>query len=74
METLYFRLSISAAEYQAYYAGVAKMVSVIAEDGRRVEFSAEHLRYFVSHTGVYGRYALTIDANNKFQQLQRISV
>ncbi len=72
MQRVYFKLAIPTDTYLAYYQGTAKVVSVMAEDGQRVEFPAEHLTDFVTHEGVYGRFELCFGTNNKFVALNKI--
>ncbi|MBL3591728.1 MAG: DUF2835 family protein [gamma proteobacterium endosymbiont of Lamellibrachia anaximandri] len=52
---------------------MAANVSVIAEDGRRIEFPANSLRPFVTKSGVQGRFELLIDDNNRLQRLDRLN-
>ena len=72
VQSVRFQLSLSADQYLNYYKGNATSVSVITEDGQRVEFPAEHLRPFVRHEGIYGRFELLFDANNKFAGIKSI--
>ena len=67
-----FQLAINAEDYLAYYAGAARSVSVTADDGRRIEFPAEHLRPFVSHDGVRGYFEIEFDQDLRFRALRRI--
>ncbi len=67
-----FRLSIPAEEYLAYYQGAACEVVVTLNSGVNLQFPAESLRSFVSHVGVYGRFVLRVDDNNKLQSLERV--
>ena len=72
MRTLRFNLAISAEDYLRYYQGDARSVSAIADDGRCIKFPAEHLRPFVMHEGIQGRFELVFDENNKFIALCRV--
>jgi len=67
-----FYLNLSAERYLSYYQGVARSISVVSVDGRRVEFPAEHLRRFVSHDGVRGEFVLKFDGDNRFTALERL--
>lgn len=67
-----FRLAISSDDYLAYYKGVARDVTVRAEDGRRVKFPAGALQPFITHDGIHGRFELRFDASNKLLGLQRL--
>jgi hypothetical protein len=44
----------------------------MADDGSRIKFPAEHLRPFVMHDGVQGRFELVFDDNNRFIALRKI--
>jgi hypothetical protein len=68
-----FRLQISAEEYLNYYSGLAKTVSVVSDDGLRVEFPAEHLREFVTAEGINGYFELCFDQHNRFKEIRLIS-
>jgi len=72
MRTIRFNLTISGDDYLRYYQGKARNVSIIADDGRRIEFPAEHLRAFVLHDGINGRFELVFDGDNRFVALRKI--
>lgn len=67
-----FFLNLPADHYLRYYRGLASNVSVVAEDGRRIEFPASSLRPFVSKQGVQGHFELLIDDNNRLLGLVRL--
>jgi len=67
-----FRLQISQQQYLQYYQGTANAVQVVSECGKRLKFPAVRLRPFLSHTGINGRFLLTIDSNNRFIDLQQL--
>ena len=73
MPSSFFNLSISAQEYLRVYRGSARQVVVRGGDGASLSFPAEHLRRFVSHDGVQGRFELRYDASNKFVSLEKLS-
>ena len=68
----YFSLQISQQQYLQYYQGTANTVQVVSESGQKVKFPAIRLRPFLTHTGIHGRFRLTIDNNNRFIDLQRL--
>lgn len=72
MKSLRFQLTIGAEDYLAYYAGKVRSVSVTADDGRRIEFPAEHLRPFVTYDGVRGYFEIEFDQDLRFKVLRRI--
>ncbi|MBL4781584.1 MAG: DUF2835 domain-containing protein [Porticoccaceae bacterium] len=67
-----FYLNISAQEYLRVYQGSARQVVVRGTDGTTLSFPAQHLRRFVSHDGVQGRFMLNYDAEHKFVSLQKL--
>ncbi|WP_321365704.1 DUF2835 domain-containing protein [uncultured Desulfuromusa sp.] len=69
----YFRLQISQQQFLRYYQGSANTIQVMSECGKRLHFPAIRLRSFLTHTGINGRFLLTIDNNNRFIDLRRIS-
>jgi hypothetical protein len=73
MPSSFFNLSISAQEYLRVYRGTARQVVVRGTDGASLSFPAEHLRRFVSHDGVQGRFELKYDASHKFVSLEKLS-
>ena len=68
-----FQLQISAEDYLNYYSGQAKSVSTISDDGRRVEFPAEHLREFVTAEGISGYFELCFDLDNRFKDIKKLA-
>lgn len=73
MPSSLFYLNISAQEYLRVYKGSARQVVVRGTDGVSLSFPAEHLRRFVSHDGVQGRFVLNYDSDNKFISLEKLS-
>lgn len=72
MPTLRFKLSITSEDYLRYYQGQAGQISVTTDEGQRLVFPAEHLRVFVRHDGIHGRFELEFDQDNRFMALRRI--
>ncbi len=72
-QTVRFRLNIPYDDYLAYYQGVAQRVSVVASDGRRIEFPANLIQRHLTHQGVVGLFELEFDDNHKLIELRRIS-
>lgn len=65
-------LAISPDDYQWYYSGRIKQVVATAADGRVVRFPANILQQVVTHTGVYGRFAIEFDQQGRFQRIVRL--
>lgn len=68
-----FNIRISQQEFLRHYRGTASAVQVISECGRRLRFPASRLRPFLTHTGISGRFLLTVDADNRFLELKKIT-
>ena len=62
METLTCDIELDADVVAAIYRGSARFVQARARDGRQIRFPALALRRFVTHAGVRGTFAITIDA------------
>ncbi len=71
MYSIRFSLRLSSEQYLAYYKGYVRNISVIADDGRRIEFPAEHLRAYLTHEGIQGRFEIQFDRQHRFIALQR---
>jgi hypothetical protein len=69
----YFRLQISQQQFLRYYQGSANAIQVVSECGKRLHLPAIRVRPFLTHSGINGRFLLTIDSNNRFIDLQKIS-
>ena len=68
-----FTLQLTPAECRQYYEGFYKSIQVIAHTGQRIQFPAEHIRKFVTNTGISGLFQLELSENNKFKSLQKLS-
>jgi len=73
MNCVRFRLQISAEDYLNYYSGQATSVSAVSDDGKRIEFPAEHLREFVAAEGINGYFELCFDKGNRFKYIKKLS-
>ena len=67
-----FDINIPGEQILAYYQGIARQISVLAHDGRRIEFPADKLRPFLDHLGVKGVFELEFDDDHRFVALHRI--
>ena len=73
MRRLVCDLELPAETVLAVYGGAVRYVQARSREGLQVRFPVSLLRPYVTHDGVRGTFALTIDASNKLQQLQRLS-
>lgn len=72
-QTVRFNLNIPYDDYLAYYQGVAQRISVLAEDGRRIEFPASLAQRHLTRGGIQGRFELEFDHNHKLIELRRVA-
>ena len=72
VNSIRFRLAISAEEYLAYYQGSAQEIVARSDDNRIVRFPASAIRKFVTHDGIFGRFEITFDENNKLIAIQPV--
>ena len=68
-----FRLGLSTEQLLALYRGEAQRLSVVSEQGLRIELPVHHLRRFVGHGGIHGRFRQTTDENHRFIDLERLA-
>lgn len=73
MRQFIFGLSLTYEECLPYYTGDMQAVIVRSECGKRVQIPAIHLRGFIDTLGIRGRFRLTLDNDNKFQQLEKLN-
>lgn len=67
-----FWLDLSSDQYLAVYQGIAKTVSVQADDGRRLVFPAGKVQRFLSRTGIHGYFEMELTAKNKFVDIKKL--
>jgi len=68
-----FSIQISQDQFLRYYQGSAGAVQVYSECGQRLRFPASRLRPFLTHSGISGRFQLTVNAENRFIELKKLS-
>lgn len=71
-ELIRFKLHLSYDQYLAFYQGVAKTVSVMADDGRRIEFPAGNIRRYLTKTGIEGYFEMELTPQHKFVDIRRL--
>jgi hypothetical protein len=72
MNSVRFRIALSADAFLQYYRGSARAVIVQGEDGRRIQLPASSLRPFLLRDGINGRFELTLGENNKLMEIRRL--
>ncbi len=69
----YVQLDISAEQFKNYYSQNIKSIVATSHDGRRVQFPANVLQSYVTHSGVQGVFCLMVDSNARFKSISRVS-
>lgn len=64
MNKITFSIKISSQEYLKSYQTTGCSVSIISDDGRRLKLPAKHLRPYLTHTGILGRFELVFDGSS----------
>jgi glucose-6-phosphate isomerase len=54
-----------------YADGVSNLI-VTTECGKRVQIHKRHLRSFITHEGLQGRFAVWVDADHRFLKIERV--
>jgi hypothetical protein len=67
-----FALSLSYDQYLTVYQGIAKNVSVTADDGKVVSFPARKVQAFLTKQGINGFFEMEITAENKFVSIKKL--
>ena len=68
-----FKLNLTYAQYLAVYQGMAKTVSALTDDGRRIQFPAGNIQRYLTKTGIQGHFEMELTPQNKFVTITRIS-
>jgi hypothetical protein len=72
MKQFHFSISLTPQEFKLAYSGSVKQVIVLTDEGSRVQIPVMRLQPFLLPNGVFGRFRLIIDQNNKFVRLERL--
>lgn len=73
MKQYIFNLKMTYDQCLPYYTGDMQAVIVRSECGKRVQIPAIHLRGYIDPLGIRGRFRLTLDEDNRFQQLEKLN-
>lgn len=73
MKQFTFSLHLTYQQFQSYYLGNVANVMVTTDTGLRLQLPAMRLRPFLSHSGIHGRFRLSVDDANKFIRLEQIA-
>lgn len=72
MLNLIVDINLTEDRWLQFYRRPGQAILARARNGQLVEFPAEHMRAFVTPTGVQGTFKLTVDDENRLQQIERI--
>jgi predicted flavoprotein YhiN len=72
MPQINFNIKISPSELEKYYAGTAKVISVVANNGQRLQFPANLMLPYVSHYGISGEFVLDYSSSGKARSLTKV--
>ena len=67
-----FALTITPEQFQRYYQGKVKWVSVLDTQSRRIEFPIDKIKPFLQHTGIQGLFEMQLTPDNRFVSLKRL--
>ncbi len=70
--TMRILLNISAEQYRRYYQGGVSSVVARSHDGRTIQFPANILKPFVTHSGINGEFEIFFDSDNRFQKIEKL--
>lgn len=71
-QSIEVRLAITAEDYLQMYKGIARNISAVAVDGRRVCFPANIMQRFVTRDGIYGLFLIRFSAAGRFIDVVRL--
>ncbi|PHS14030.1 MAG: hypothetical protein COA86_16165 [Kangiella sp.] len=72
MPQIDFNIKITAKELEKYYAGTAKIISVVANNGQRLQFPANLVLPYVTRSGISGHFVLDYSSSGKAKSLSKI--
>lgn len=67
-----FSLNLTYDQFLTVYQGIAKNVSTLADDGRRIQFPAGNIQSFLTKQGIQGYFEMELTAQNKFIGIRKI--
>ena len=72
MRTFEFNLDLPARKIERIYQGNARFILVESDEGLTLQLPAINFRDYVTAAGIYGRFSVRIDENNRIVNLSRI--
>jgi len=68
-----FSIDIDYDQYLSVYQGITKSITVVAEDGRSINFPAVNIQRFLTQSGIQGRFEMELTDRNKFVALRKLA-
>lgn len=72
MKRYLFDLALTDEQLMQFYKGSVAWVQATSLDGKSLRFRLIHLKPFITHTGVKGRFQITCTNDGEFISLQPI--
>jgi len=69
---IHFSLNLPYDRFLQVYQGVAKNISVVASDGRRIAFPARNIQSFLTKDGINGYFDMELTSENKFVSIKKL--
>jgi hypothetical protein len=73
MPSLFVDIKITAEEYLKSYQAANAVVTTHSRCGRSVQFPANILQPYVSHSGIQGSFQIEFDQSGKFKAVKKIA-
>jgi UDP-2,3-diacylglucosamine pyrophosphatase LpxH len=67
-----FSIDLTYDQYLKVYQGIAKTITVISDDGRRIIFPAGNIQSFLTKQGISGYFEMEFTPQNKFVGIKKI--
>lgn len=72
LQHIRFHLDLSYDQYLTVYQGIAKTVTAIADDGRRIVFPAGNIQRYLNKNGIQGYFEMELTPQNKFVSIKKL--
>lgn len=72
MNKIVIDINISRDEWLRIYRGETKLVYARTRDGRSLQFPANILSRFTTHSGISGSFEIYFDDTGKFQHINKL--
>ena len=70
--TIRFSIQLSYEQYLKVYQGIAKTITVVSDDGRKVVFPAGNIQSFLTKQGINGYFEMELTFQNKFIGIKKL--